>query len=421
VAVSKHYRRAWAGVSSGHAGPYACMYAGRGVVAFTLIEILAVLVIITILLGLGVPAIRTLLRSSEQSLAENQLRVALGAARDAALRSDGGDGAAVFVFEGGRTTVLPCVQVGVLESDEVWCQGAATTDPALAASGKRREIFVPVEGIEPIRMPQGWGVRGYVPGNTLEANAQGGDGSYDSSDASTGSLPVTLYTEGNWVFPETSFLDLPFLVQSSQNPAVEGSKRQAFMVRFEAGTGNAVLNAKDNVLVFDPLNVQTDQGFRSGAPFATEQYDVTLAISNEVFVRQMLRTPALRQLNSRDLRRILGDQSPDTILVKPVTELALYDEERLAAAIGADRVNRTTGTLYGTAGLPGAAPTSPSYDTSLFSDGASVQQIQERVNAYIERRNQDLPAALRDVALEARVFTVQRYLGQVQEVRAEEN
>ena len=86
--------------------------------AFTLVELLVVIAIFVLLLAIAVPAFSSMLYSSEQSLADNHLRMGLGAARDAAIRSpQGTDAAAVFFYDPatGRTMILPCIAAGVLK------------------------------------------------------------------------------------------------------------------------------------------------------------------------------------------------------------------------------------------------------------------------------------------------------------------
>ncbi len=364
--------------------------------AFSLVELLAVLAILAILLALGVPAIKTMIYSSEQSLAENQLRIAMTAARDAAIRSTSGDTAAVFMYFDGRTVIVPCVQVGVLTRDPCIIGGTAPTTGTLEF---KRQIFVPVPNTEPIRLPRGWNVRGYAAPGSIATTNQNLDGWYDSPQ----SLPDAIDQDGNWVFPETMFVD----VYAAQGWDA-GWNRQTFMVRFEAVTGNAVLNSRENVLVLDPLPVMSNSDFRANPPYDVPENDPTLAATPESFVCQTLRRGLpLTMLNAR---KILGDQSPDTILTGPVSELALYDEQRLASAIGAASLNRSTNCLY-------ADATVPTLDTSLFSGAPAIEAVQGWINAYIAQDIPNLPNP--KVPLEARVFTVQKYMGQVQELSPE--
>jgi prepilin-type N-terminal cleavage/methylation domain-containing protein len=386
--------------------------------AFSLVEMLAVLAILAILIALGVPAIKSMIYSSERSLAENQLRVAMTAARDAAVRSGGGDAAAVFFYQDQRTVIIPCVSVGRI-TDRVVVGGQPSATPV----DVEREVFVPMEGIEPIRMPRGWNVRGYAAPGIIATSAQAAGnttGCYDGVQ----SLPLAIALRGNWLFPETSFLDMPGLEGSTRGED-EGWKRQTFMIRFEAGTGNAAISAREPVLVLDPLPVLSAEGFRSRRPYNNDatlgpggENDPTQAATLEAFVRQAIGRGILRTNDPTHLTLMLGDASPDTVLALPVTEFALYDEERMAIAAGAVGVNKTTGCVYGDPGDATIVPTEPMLDTSLFA-GYSVDEIQERINAYMTRDVGSTPVLEEGQPLEARVFTVLRYMGQVQEVTLE--
>src|ERR1051325_9164938 len=117
--------------------------------AFTITELLVVIAIIVLLIAIAVPALSGLMGSSERSLAENQLRAALSAA----IQSETGDGAAVFLFtlnsngNGGHITVVPCIAAGQLEDID---------DNALAPSNtnllRTRDVFVPIPNIEPVQI-----------------------------------------------------------------------------------------------------------------------------------------------------------------------------------------------------------------------------------------------------------------------------
>ncbi|MFO0832824.1 MAG: prepilin-type N-terminal cleavage/methylation domain-containing protein [Phycisphaerales bacterium] len=384
--------------------------------AFSLIEMMAVLAILAILLAIGVPAIKSMIYSSERSLAENQLRVALTAARDAAVRSGGGDGAAVFYYRDGRTEIIPCVSVGRFTDNVLQ---AGTNNGGVA----EREVFVPVEGIEPVRMPRGWNVRGYASPGAIATGTQAtsnDNGWYDC----VSSMPLAIADRGHWVFPETDFFDHAGLdVGGSVQGEDEGWKRSTFMIRFEAGTGNAAVTAREPAVVLDPLPVLSGEGFRSNSPYNNDaalqgaggSNDPTQAPSLESYVKQVLGRPVLRGGGAMShLAKLIGDSSPDTVLAMPLTEVALYDEARMASAIGATRLNATTGCLYDNT-------TTPAIDVSqrLWGvGGMTVDDVQKRVDAYITRNaTGDLPDST--VPLEARVFTVQRYMGQMQEVSPE--
>jgi len=121
--------------------------------AFTLLELIVVILIIGVLLGIAVPSFSAMLRSSESSMADTLLRNALRAGRDVALRSGGReDVAVVFTFDArGRLSILTCVKVGEL----------ADSPPTLPIV--LREIFVPVDISQPTQLPKYWTVRGFAP------------------------------------------------------------------------------------------------------------------------------------------------------------------------------------------------------------------------------------------------------------------
>jgi hypothetical protein len=204
----------------------------------------------------------------------------------------------------------------------------------------------------------------------------------------------------------------------------EGWKRQTFMVRFESGTGNAAISARVPVLVLDPLPVLSGEGFRGAGrdPYSLEVHDPTQASSLEAFVRQQINNPQLRAGNPPDITKILGDVSPDTVLAMPVTEIALYDEARMASAIGVVRLNPITNSLYGNMEDETLAPTVPEFDRSTRTWGGAVpdaQDIQARVDAYMTRDAHTPRVLDESTSFEARVFTIQRYMGQLTEVSPE--
>jgi type II secretory pathway pseudopilin PulG len=399
-----------------------------------MIELLVVISIIVLLVAIAVPSFSSIMGSSERSLAENQFKAALAAARDAAIQSDTGDAAAVFIYTinsngaGGRLTIVPCIAVGKLFND---CLDGDPDNDNPTNNAPSRDVFAPIATIEPMQLPRGWSVRAYAgpgmiydgPGSEMWYESYGSGG----GAGTTGQPGVS----PQWVFPETAFYPPD---SRAATDAKKGTFRQSFMVRFKAGTGALDTGAGETALVFDPVS---GTQFRAQPPYSDFRADQlriggtggtpgNIVPNAATWVRRILANrpefvdPPGTTTGLKKLRRIIGDGSLDTILVRPVTELALYQEQRMAAAIGASDVNRATGTIYGdpAAGADETIPQMPTLDTSLFSTpGLSGADITARINKWIEGRyhlnNQD---ALPLMASDARVFTVDHYLGHVQEL-----
>lgn len=335
--------------------------------AFTLIELLLVISIFVILLLIVVPAFTSMLYSAEESLAQNALRSALSAGRDAAMRSSGDDdGAAVFFFEpGGRMTVVPCVRVGQL------------TDLPNGPGTVVRDVFVPLNLIEPVQLPRNWMARGFAPPGSLDGDPTGPNGGnpngwYEGPGRYNPAAP-------NWVFPETAFYDLAV--------PDDGADRQTFMVRFKAGSGELDTSGTGTAIVVAP---RPSQAMRNPTP-AWQRADKADDLGR--WARRIL---ADRTLTVAQRRALIGDESGDTVLARGVGELVLYNEKRLAGAIDA-RLDRRTGTLY----QSGTEP--------RFVTGADAL----RMNQWLEGR---LPGPDGPVESDARIFVVGRYQGDVQEV-----
>ncbi len=345
--------------------------------AFSLTEILVVISILVILIAIAVPAFKTLINNSERTLSENQIRVGLSGGRDAAIRAESGDGAAVFVFDQGRIRIIPCVSVGFLD-DEL----------ESTASSVRREVFAPVPTIEPVTLPGGWSVRGYATPGTFESATQA-SGWYENFPGRA--------EEGNWVFPETNFVSF-----EGSNVESRGFQRHSFMVRFKNATGTLDSANRAAVLVLDPV---ADTSFRTGTPFGTNRVDQ--AANLVTFAKRVL---ANTTLTVEDKRRLLGDESIDTILVRPVTEVAMYEESIMIGRVGG-RPNRDTGTFY----LPPAETAAfATFDPASLPAGQDQDETQERINQWIQGQL-DL-GGTNAVESDARIFMLQRYLGQVQEI-----
>lgn len=361
--------------------------------AFTLTELLVVISIIVLLIALAIPAFTSILYNNERAQAENQLRVGLAAARDMAIQSDGGDAAAVFRFSApGRIVITAAIQVASID-DEVISNGTYVQGQG-GQPGRVRDVFVQVPGVEPIQLPRGWSVRGFAPPGTVDAQRPSGAG-YGWYDGP--SMPSGTQTRGNWVFPETAF---------TAGTADQGWNRQTFIVRFEAGTGSLAAGNADECIIVDQSPAQA---FRTVPPFSNYRLDRDSDPGR--FIRRTL-SPA-SPLTVDERRALLGDRSPDTILARPVTELALYDEARLAASLQSMGLNKATGTVYGDPASPRTVPTSPMFDSNLFPGGFDAAQVNQNISLWLEGR---LAANGVVVESDARIFTLQRYLGQMQEV-----
>lgn len=378
--------------------------AGR-IGGFTLTEVLVVISIIVLLIAIALPAFSGLLKNSEESLADNQLRVAISAGRDAAIRSDSGDGAVVFFFTpGGRVTAVPCVQIGQFVSDTVMngpqAVGAAT-----------RDVFAPLPEVEPLAMPKGWSVRGYAPAGWIS------DDTVALPEIPNGwfeSLTNRTSATNNWVFPETGFTT----PSSSSDTAVmtRGWQRQSFMVRFKAGTGE--LDTSGRVaLVVDPLPVP--DSFRTGTLWDGAATGPTLARQLALSPSRFARIALSRDgLNAGQRAQLVGDRSADTVLCRPVTEIAMYRELSLASGLGVT-LNKASGTLY----LPRAddsagAVIDPEIMTELGVN--SPDEVMDQVGQWIMgdlRR----PSSPEPVTTDARVYTIERYLGRVREILPDED
>ncbi len=358
---------------------------------FTLVELILVIVIILILAAIAIPAYASLTYSSNQSGASNAVQAALQSTRDAAVRAGSGrDAAAVFLIgDDGRMRIVVAEVAGTIE------------DSASGSSGPTvlRDIFVPADGVEVFVLPRNWTVRGYARPASLQTTSLGGAGAGATALADNRGWYEDTYTGGDralgqWVFPETAYYD-----DSAGN---SGQARQSFMVRFEGGSGRFLSSATSKALFLDPAPTLSfrDPGT---APWSTYRVDREPDLGR--FVRKVLADPTLSVAQRRQL---LGDEATDTVLVGPVGQLAVYNEKRLANAIGADGVNRFTDTLY----KPVAGTVNgPEYDDGLFGS-ISNAEINLRISLWM--RASDLQAGALPAAdtSDARIFLVSRYLGQ---------
>lgn len=352
--------------------------------AFTVVELLVVMVIIVLLLGLAVPATRSILDSSRRSRGVNALSNSLRSARDAAVRSPAGDAAAVFLFDKSLGVVVQtCVQVGTLEDRD------ANNAPVT------RDVFVPSGVYEPIVVPEPWAVRGFSPAGSISDDWYGGplyDGSTDNN--------------GHWVFPLNHTYDPTRLL--------DGEYRATFMVRFRAGSGELVRSAAP-ALVVDP---SPSGKLRSGVVNPESALQVTNAESLDAWATNVLASPFLSDLQRRNL---IGRNSADTVLAGPVSELSLYDEREMQIALRLRGFNREYGSIY-TINNSGEPVFDDELATSAIDDAQSSNQITDWIQALagIQSGSADPLSDSGDwdgpQVTRARIFFVNPYSGRLVEV-----
>ncbi len=311
-----------------HARNFARRAVGGSVRAFTLLEILVVIVVILILIIIAIPAFNSIIRTQEETTADAVVGAGVGLARDLARSSTGqGDVAAVFAYEpGGRTSIVICQRVGRLDVDQ--------SPNANGGGNITRDVFVPVEGYETLQLPGGWSVRGYALAEMVDRDW------YEPPNGGAERYPDDA---GAWVFPETGFFD-----NTKQEDA---GNRQTFMIRFEAGTGRALPSGGKGALV---VLQRASTAERDNVADADDAKAVWKRIDRAADLRRwalrVLSAPrdgpdAANVLRPEDKRELIGDISGDTVLAKNVTSIAVYNERRLADALGL-RVNSITESLY---------------------------------------------------------------------------
>ncbi|MFG0328182.1 MAG: type II secretion system protein [Phycisphaerales bacterium JB037] len=304
--------------------------------AFTLIEVLAVAVILIVLVAIAIPAFTNMIKSSNRARAENSLRLAIDAARDAAIRSiDGGDAAAVFRFEpGGSLSIV----IGTAAGEY------APSTALSAGDGTPRDIFVADSTVPVFNLPTNYLVRGLATPSTI---GNFGTGFSNYADWYENYAAGDRYDEEdlNWVLPETGFFD--------PTKGDEGAKRQTFMIRFAAGTGAVAVENSDEGLFFDPPPFRTRDDYHTSGIWSSTDFRPDLSDDHRRLVRRALFDSSL---SPADRDELIGDQATDTVLVRSVAQIGLYDVRDLAAELrargvsGFRGVDARTGSLYSSSG-----------------------------------------------------------------------
>jgi type II secretory pathway pseudopilin PulG len=413
--------------------------------AYTVVELLVVIVIAGLLLTIAVPAFQSTIYSSNRSLAVNAIQAASVMGRDVAVNT-GKDGAIVFVYDPdlGRIQIIPAIRVGTMRETTTAPTGSGGGGgPGSVGFGDQpyfdRDVFVPAPVGEVLTLPDSWMVRGYAPPGLLLDYDSAGRAAADWFDSDLyGGENVNLSNasnpkgKGNWLFPETGFFARDAQVNGG---SLDGSfsnvdpnlptARQSFMIRFDGRTG-AVSRDTRSALFVNPRNSNQ----REPGGNRPSNYEITLrpdlAEDLEVWASRVLSSPDLtddRIAYGRDdgeLReQLIGNASNDTILVKPVSRIALYDENKLALGLRARGVNRDTGTLY----LPHDQDNRDAniqIDLALFNGSPFVNNAEdaiEHINMWIDGDTDfDGTVSFLTDEPDSRLFLVQSYTGELKEI-----
>jgi len=417
---------------------------------FTLIELMVVVGIIVLIVAAAVPAFTAMTYSTERSLAENGLRRSMTVARDLALRSErGGDGAIVFTFEpGGRLSIVPAEQVGSFgdigsgsSASGAFGENQEGAIPPLIT----RDVFAPSGVAEAIRMPSFWTVRGYAPpASMLDSLDNGVEVAewYNWSGYGGRSTGAEAKQEGNWVFPETGLYDVSLNESSANGGRTTG--RQSFMVRFDAGTG-ALSGSSRSAVLIDPR--PSEENRRAvGGPETDPRYWTRVDKANDVGVwtERAITDPnpdgRLPPYTLADIEArvdLIGRASNDTVLIKPVSRVALMDERRLARGIRARGLNTDTRSLYNPLNTS-VNNAEIEFDRRLFGSTFDADIVRRNINSWVVGDtaggpgsepggtsdqligdgmiNYDPNDAIADDTPEASVFVLSPYTGELLEV-----
>jgi len=379
-----------------HGGPLA---RGRGAAlrAFTLIEILIVVIILVLIISVTLPAFSSMLRASEETLAQARLASAVKMGRDAAISQTGdSDVAIVFTYPpNGRLTAVACTRVGEFSE-------------TVGGVAYKREVFCPMDTLEPVQLPRGWMVRGFAPPNSIDPTA----GDWYEGPRYGGTVD-----RGDWVFPETGFYNKESMA------AEDGRSRQSFMLRFGAGTGQfkGVGGAPVIVVLARPSAL----GRAQSDPYRSYRFDTSTDV-RRMALRAITNPARLNTgggggtlITEAQRRQLIGDESTDTVLVGAVSQISLYRELDLARALGAT-LSRDTGCIY--AGPAAGGAWAPEF---VPVPGLSERQIAQRTSQWIEGDG-DFDGFIRPVfdatgeetgeRTESRIYVIDRATGDVRQV-----
>lgn len=404
---------------------------GRFARAFTVVELLVVVVIILIVLTIATPAFQALIYSSSRSRAFNTVNAAALAARELALRSASGDDAAVvFVYDAsGSMRIIPAVRVGSV-FEPVWGGGGSGPGGATGlVTGPlvERDVFAPVPQAPAFEMPGFWSVRGFAPARSMiefvpgERPRENVAVWYNSPLYGGTSITDDAKREGNWVFPETAFYDRSS--RASNTGPNQPTTRQSFMIRYDARTGGLSAETRPALFV-DPRPSSEDRlgGDRPSGDQLWLRADRADDLAG--WARGLINSgpinpdgspvrPPFEPSDDSVRLSYIGMASNDTVLVKPVSRIAVYDERRMGSDIGARRLNADTNSLYRP--YRSADGGEIALDAELFG-GSIPGEVRERINAWIEGDTNFDERFDEDDGPQARIYLVRPGTGELTEV-----
>lgn len=414
-------------------GPVRPLHPRSSVRAFTVVELLVVVVIILIVLTIATPAFQSMLYSAARSDSANTVNAAVLAARELALRSaSGDDGAVVFIYDrDGTMRIIPAVRVGTL-LEPVYGAGGPGGGPTSmnGVPRVRRDVFAPVPQAASFQMPSYWNVRGYAPANSMIEYVPGqGQGRedvpvwYNSPLYGGTTVNSRAKLEGNWVFPETAFYDID---QPAANSAAR-TARQSFMIRFDSATGT-VSGDRSPALFIDP-RPSTVNRLGGARPTAAQRWlrpDRAENVGD--WARGLIASPPIDQNGNRRLPTpyltenddntrlsFIGLSSNDTVLIKPVTRIAVYDERVMARDLGARRLNATTNSLYRPVER-GSTQVGNEIDPDLFTGAFNADALRQRINRWIDGDTNNDGLVDDEDQPQARIYLVRPSTGDLTEV-----
>lgn len=417
--------------------------------AFTVVEILVVVTIGLILTSIAVPAFQSLLDSSRRSLAVNALQNAVQSAQDIALSGrEGEDGAIVFVYDAQSRSMrlVPAVKVGVVNEFLRGIPGqlgqVGFNTPYIEL-----DVFVPYSSGETIQLPENWMIRGYAPPGSMldpfipvQPLTEGDEFGrlisiwYNTPLYGEDDVMDPIKQEANWVFPETGFyaLDAQHVGGDTTTgdigapPSPQRTPRQTFMVRFDGRTGQISLSTRAALFVDPRPSRERPYGDQPNADDRWKRVDLADSINR--WAIRVIQASDLDGDNNAyrnsdfSLRELLiGNASHDTILVKGVSRLALYEETVLARDLGARGVNPITGTIYDDYPQDDSEA-DIEIDDTLWQTYPGDDTLRTRINQWIEGdTNGDGVIQFSDDPEEsdspvARLYLIQPYSGELQEI-----